>query len=102
MRELTMTDAALRNLDEIFLYLSDRMDDLVRARDIIEQLVEQCEKMAALPILLGRPRDELSPGLRSFPFRGYMIFMIYRESALEIVNILHGRRDIDAFFEDDA
>jgi plasmid stabilization system protein ParE len=28
------------------------------------------------------------------------IFMVYSEAALEIVAILHGRRDIGAIFED--
>jgi toxin ParE1/3/4 len=100
MRELTLTDAALRNSDEIFLHLSEQTEDLDEARQLVDQLVEQCEKMAAMPIILGRPRDELVPRLRSFPFRGCMIFMAYSEAALEIVAILHGRRDIGAIFED--
>lgn len=100
MRKLTLTDAALRNLDEIFLHLSEQIEDLDQARGLVDQLVDQCEKMAAMPSALGRPRDELMSGLRSFPFRGYIIFMVYSVATLEIVSILHGRRDIDAIFED--
>jgi plasmid stabilization system protein ParE len=64
MRELTLTDATLRNLDEIFLHLSEQTEDLDQAR----QLVEQCEKMAAMPIVLGRRGTSSSRVYGAFPF----------------------------------
>ena len=44
---------------------------------------------------MGRPRDELAPGLRSVAFRNYVIFFRYREDRFEVVSILEGHRDID-------
>ncbi len=44
---------------------------------------------------LGRPRPELSAGLRSFPVKDYVIF--YRPMAkagLHLVRVLHSSRDI--------
>ena len=49
---------------------------------------------------MGRPRPELRADIRSFPFRGYMIFFRYHAGRFEVVNILEGHRDIEAFFGD--
>ena len=58
--------------------------------------------MAQLPSTLGRPRPELRPDLRSFPFKGYVIFFRYLDDdSLEIVHIIEGHRDIAAIFADD-
>ena len=45
---------------------------------------------------LGRMRDELAPGLRSFPVGRYLIFYLLDSGCLRIVRVLHGARDIDA------
>jgi toxin ParE1/3/4 len=47
---------------------------------------------------MGRNRDELYPGLKSFPVGKYIIFYLPISGGLEIVRILHGMRDIDIFF----
>ena len=70
------------------------------ARQFASALRAQCRKIAALPVLLGRPRDELRPGLRSLPFRSYLLFFRYDGNVLEVVHILHGHRDIEAYFDD--
>jgi plasmid stabilization system protein ParE len=64
-------------------------------------LIAQCEHLAALSGTMGRSRDDLRPGLRSFPFRGFIIFFQYAEDRLEIVNILSGRRDLESHIDDD-
>ncbi|MDJ1169081.1 type II toxin-antitoxin system RelE/ParE family toxin [Roseofilum sp. BLCC_M154] len=50
---------------------------------------------------LGRRRDELCLGARSFPISNYLIF--YRASAegVEILRIVSGYRDLKALFEMD-
>lgn len=62
--------------------------------------MRQCAKLAALPGVLGRARPELRPDIRSFAFRGYVIFFRYRGDRLEVVSVLEGHRDIDAHFSD--
>ncbi len=52
--------------------------------------------------MLGRARPELRPDVRSLPFGNYVIFFRYRDGALEVVNVLEGHRDIDAFFSKSA
>jgi toxin ParE1/3/4 len=44
---------------------------------------------------LGRMRDELAPGLRSFPVGRHLIFSLLDSGCLRIVRVLHGARDID-------
>jgi toxin ParE1/3/4 len=60
----------------------------------------QCHKLAALDATVGRPRPELRPDIRSFPYKGYVIFFRYRARRFEVVNILEGHRDIESFFGD--
>jgi len=36
--------------------------------------------------------------MRSFPYKGYVIFFRYVADRFEVVNILEGHRDIEAFF----
>jgi len=58
------------------------------------------EKLAASPNI-GRHRDELLSGLRSFPTGNYLIFYIPLEDGIDVVRILNGARDIEALFRDD-
>ena len=47
---------------------------------------------------LGRSRDELAEGLRSFPVGRYVIFYRAIPEGVEIVRVLHGSRDLNAIF----
>jgi toxin ParE1/3/4 len=66
------------------------------AQRFVIRLRAQCRRLAELSTTLGRPRPELRPGLRTFPFRGYVIVFRYSGEVLEIVNIVEGHRDIEA------
>ncbi|MFC6026323.1 MULTISPECIES: type II toxin-antitoxin system RelE/ParE family toxin [Methylobacterium] len=43
---------------------------------------------------MGRPRPDLRPDIRSFPHRNYVIYFRVRDDVLEVINILHSRRDL--------
>lgn len=49
---------------------------------------------------MGRPRDDLAPGLRTFPLSAYLI--IYREvtGGIEVARVLSARRDYRRIFTD--
>jgi len=47
----------------------------------------------------GGRREELAPGIQSFPLGHYIIFYRAVASAIEIVRVLHGARDIENIFE---
>jgi len=48
--------------------------------------------------MMGRARDELASGVRSFPFGRYVVFYAPLDDGIDIVRVLHGSRDIDAIF----
>ncbi|WP_292457413.1 type II toxin-antitoxin system RelE/ParE family toxin [Methylibium sp.] len=56
--------------------------------------------MLATQPLMGRARDELSPGLRSFPFGRYVIVYEPIDGGIDVVRLLHSARDVDAQFGD--
>ena len=75
-------------------------DDSLRAADRwIDQLDEQFALLATQP-LMGRARDELAPGLRSFPFGRYVIFYEPIEGSIDVIRLPHSARDVDAQFGD--
>ena len=53
--------------------------------------------LAAQP-MMGRAREELAPGVRSFPFGRYVVFYMPMDDGIDVVRVLHGARDIDAVF----
>ena len=49
---------------------------------------------------MGRPRPELRSDIRSFPFKGYVIFFRYHAGRFEVISILDGHRDVEGSFGD--
>lgn len=47
---------------------------------------------------MGRSREELAPGLRSFPVARYVVFYRTGHRGIEIARVLHGARDLDLLF----
>lgn len=98
MRTLVYRAAARRDLIAIFTYIAEESGSTETARRFVDRLREQCRKLATLPGTLGRARPELRPGIRSFPFQGYVIFFKVSETVLEIVTIVERHRDVEAVF----
>ena len=44
----------------------------------------------------GRRRDQLRSGYRSFPVGEYLIFYRITEPGVQIMHVVHGRRDLEA------
>lgn len=99
MRRLVLLDSAVADLTSILDYITRESGSRVTGRRFTDRLVGQCRKLADLPGTLGRPRPELLPEIRSFPFQGYVIFFRYAGETLEVVNVLEGHRDIGAHFQ---
>jgi toxin ParE1/3/4 len=49
----------------------------------------------------GRARSEIARGLRSVSVAPHVVFYRVTSSAVEIVRVLHARRDVDAIFTED-
>jgi toxin ParE1/3/4 len=90
------------DLVEIFTTLAEASGSLSLARGYVRRLRDHCHYLAGLPGQMGRARPELMETIRSAAFGNYVIFFRYNHSRFEVVNILYGRRDIEAFFSDDG
>jgi toxin ParE1/3/4 len=92
---LRVTRLAQTDVDEIHDYIA--RDKPAAAIRWVEQTREQFKFLARSPAA-GQARDDVQPGLRSFSHGNYVIFCRPQSDALEIVRVLHGRRDIRALF----
>ena len=101
MRRLILLNSAVADFASILDYITRQSGSRVIGRSFVDRLQSQCKKLAGLPGTLGRPRPELRPGIRSFAFKGYVIFFRYEGDTFEVVNVLEGHRDIVSWFGDD-
>jgi len=88
---------AQADLDEIWDFIADDSEE--RADSFIDLLDGKFQTLAQNP-KLGRTREELAKGLRSFPVGHYIIFYLPLADGIEIVRVLHGARDLVALFRD--
>lgn len=95
MPQVTRRPLAETDILEIWDYIAD--DSLAAADRWMDHLDEQFRVLAAQP-MMGRVRNELAPGVRSFPFGRYVVFYVPLDDGIDVVRVLHGARDIDAVF----
>ena len=100
MRKVIYLDGSKADLKEIAAYIAESSGSVETAERFVASLRGQCRKIAGLTTLLGRPRDDLRAGVRAFPFKSYVLIFRYEKDRLELVNILHGQRDLAAFYHD--
>ena len=92
-----LTPRANADLEEIWMFIA--ADNPAQADDFIDLIDEKFQNLSRQPGL-GRRREELVAGLRSFPVGRYVIFYLQVQDCLQIVRVLHGAREVDAVFAD--
>jgi toxin ParE1/3/4 len=80
---------------DIWLFLSS--NDMALADRVIDQITAMYERLADFPEM-GRSRDELFPGYRSFPVDDYLIFYQPILNGIEIIRVVHGARNSPELF----
>ncbi len=95
MARITRRPLAEADILDIWDYIAE--DSLAEADRWLDRLDEKLSLWATQP-MMGRPRDELAPGLRSFAFGRYVVFIQPLADGIDVVRVLHGSRDIDATF----
>jgi toxin ParE1/3/4 len=95
MLRILKSPAAENDLNEIWWFIAQ--DNLDSADKLLDEIAETSSKLAQFKNM-GRNRDELHRGLRSFPVGRYLIFYMPISDGIEIVRVLHGMMDIDAVF----
>jgi len=63
-----------------------------QASDYLDKLKEHFWGLTEQP-KMGIEREELLPGMRSFPVDSHVVFYRLQQSQVEVVRILHGRQD---------
>lgn len=93
MTRIVKRPSALTDLTDIWNYIA--VDSETNA-DAFLQTVDGKFSILATQPQMGRARDGLIPGLRSFPVGRYLIFYTMLPDGIEIVRVLHSARDLDA------
>ena len=101
MRRLHYTEDAKRDLTGIAVHIANESQSREVALGFTERLRAKCRHLASLSGLLGTPRPDLRADIRSTPCHGYVIFFRYRDDGLEVVNVLHGSRDVIGYFAEE-
>lgn len=60
---------------------------------LLDQIDEKCVLLAHDP-RLGAERSDIRPGLRYFVVKEYLILYRIIEDGIEVVRVVHGRRDL--------
>ena len=98
MKRFVISPVARRDLREIWDYIGK--ENPTAADNLLESFHEKFEILVSMPEM-GRQRDDVESGLRSFPVGRYLIFYNLLEDAIEIVRVLHGSRNLDLVFSED-
>ena len=81
---------------EIWDFIAE--DSITEADLWIDRLDEKLRLWATQP-MMGRSREELASGLRSFAFGRYVVFFLPIRDGLDVVRVLHASRDINEHFD---
>ena len=99
MSSYNLSSQALKDLREIVAFKEQY--DLQTALQWLDRARQKFDTLAKFPGM-GKKRDELSPGLRSFPIDRHLIFYRDRGEQIEIVRVVSGYQDLEALFEEDT
>ena len=96
MKQIRLAIAAQADLIEIWSNITAyRNNDA--ADKVIDHLATTYKNVAKFPEM-GRRRDELFPGYRSFVVAPDLIFYQIQPEEIEIIRVLHGARNLSDFF----
>jgi toxin ParE1/3/4 len=72
-------------------------DNEAAADRFVDLLVRHFELLGDNPHI-GRRRDELKVGYRSFPVGEYLVFYRVGQPGAQIMHVVHGRRELETLF----
>lgn len=93
--KLVISRSARTDLLELWVYVAE--DNIEAADKVLDRVFEVVERLGEWPEL-GRTREDLGAGVRSFVVGSHIVFYRVSETRLEVVRVLHGRRDVDTLF----
>jgi toxin ParE1/3/4 len=99
MSKARLSDQAKEDLVGIWEYIAQ--ENLTAADRLVQKLVTQYTSLAENPGM-GRLREELRLGLRSFPVGSYLILYQPIPEGIAVFRIIHGARDFERLLEREA
>jgi toxin ParE1/3/4 len=84
------------DLFSIWRYAADEWSPAV-ADEHLRHIERVCELLCTHPDM-GRVRDELHAGARSIPAKPHVLFYRVANDAVQIMRVLHERKDVDIVF----
>ncbi|MGH2508315.1 MAG: type II toxin-antitoxin system RelE/ParE family toxin [Ktedonobacteraceae bacterium] len=94
--KLIVSPEAREDLREIEEYIAQ--DNPQAAVDFVGRLTDRFAELVEFPGS-GRRRDDIRIGYRSVSVKDYLIFYRVSGEAVEVMHVLHGRRDLPKLFE---
>ena len=99
-RKYRLSRAVEVELLELWNYIFEQSESEQRADKAIKAIVLKFATLADFP-LMGRSRDDLGVGYRSFPMGRYVIYYRFVLEGIEISHVLHGAQDVfEVYFAD--
>ena len=95
-RVCRFTIPASRDIEGILDYAAAQ-GNFDAAERLLNRMNQKCDRLLDFPGM-GRKRDELAPGLRSFPIDRFLIFYTELEDGIEVVRVMSGYQDIESLF----
>jgi toxin ParE1/3/4 len=92
-----LTEEAERDLDEAWDYLARATGHRLAGDRLFDEMARTFDLLAVHPEM-GRVRSELQEGVRSFALRRYTIFYRIRRKEVDVLRVLHHRRDVGEAF----
>lgn len=89
LRELARAD-----LEAIWVYMVEQWGR-EQAERYLQGLFDFFEELSANP-RLGRERDDVKVGYRSFPQGRHVVFYVIASAGIEVIGIVHQSADVDA------
>ena len=97
MSRLLYRPSASADIAEIWDYIAE--DSIAQADAWVDRLDDTLRLLATQP-RMGRAREELAAGIRSYPFGRYVVFYLPLDDGVEVARVLHSGRVAEATLTD--
>ncbi|MBZ9994535.1 type II toxin-antitoxin system RelE/ParE family toxin [Mesorhizobium sp. BH1-1-4] len=95
MNALTIRRNARAEEDLVAIWLHIARDNEIAADRLLDRFEVRWLQLAAYPFS-GAPREDIAPGIRHLVVGEYLTLYRVSADAIEILRVLHGRRNIEA------
>ena len=104
MFDIRFAPQSIIDLDEIKLYVADKLCNSQAAQDLIALIFEKIRILSSFPLTGAQIRSKLSflEGYRFLIIKNYIVFYRTENNVVSVVRVLYARRDYLALLAMDA